>query len=126
MMTSFRRIAIKLTASFVTILLTGWATNAAGQSLINIDFAAYPGSVGVGAAATGQSASDYWNPYLAPFSNLAAVPNLKYADGSVSGAGLTVANGPGHWGNGTSNAMYATYDYNQGQNITITLTNLLA
>ncbi|MDB6111884.1 MAG: Immunoglobulin I-set domain protein, partial [Pedosphaera sp.] len=31
-----------------------------------------------------------------------------------------------HWGNGTSNAMYATYDYNQGQNITITLTNLLA
>ena len=60
----------------------------------------------MGLAATGQSTNDYWNPYLAPYSYLSGVPALKYADGTVSGAGLTVANGPGHWGNGAADPMY--------------------
>jgi hypothetical protein len=110
----------------VAILCLLSANPLAAQGLININFAAYASDVKTGFAATGQTTNDYWNPYLAPFSNAAAVPNLKYANNVTSGAGLTVLNGPGHYNNSLFDIMYATYDYNQGGVITVTVTNLVA
>ncbi|EEF60300.1 beta strand repeat-containing protein [Pedosphaera parvula] len=100
------------------------------KPLINVDFDAGTASAKVGVAATGQSANDFWNLYSRDdghggYLALGGLKNLKLADGSISVAGLTIANAPGAWGNGSSDPMYQGYLYPfNGGNITVTLTNL--
>ncbi|MDB6122497.1 MAG: hypothetical protein JWQ71_1490 [Pedosphaera sp.] len=100
--------------------------NAVANALLNINFAAYATDAKTGFAATGQTTNDYWNVYLAPYANAAAVPNLMLSDGTVSGAGLSVLGGYGHWNSSAFDPMYASYDYNQGHPISITITNFTA
>src|SRR5438128_1189132 len=83
-----------------------------------------------GLAATGQRTNDYWNLYSRDDGNggyrtFGAVSNLKWADGTASAAGLTVANAPGAWHNGAADPMYDVYLYPlSGGNITVTVANL--
>jgi hypothetical protein len=104
--------------------------------LININFCAAKNPYGLSAvktgfAAIGQTTNDYWNACsrdgATPFDFLSfvAVPNLTNADGTPSGAGLTLANAPGSWGNDVNDAMYYSYLYPfDGGNLTLTVTNL--
>jgi hypothetical protein len=106
------------------------------STLIDINFDAHqsPGMDGikVGLAATGQTINDFWNFYSRDDGHgnrlvNGALPNLKFADGSVSAAGLIVSNAPGCWADGSSDAMYNTYLYPfDGGNITVAVTNLTA
>ncbi|MDB6123148.1 MAG: Immunoglobulin I-set domain protein [Pedosphaera sp.] len=99
-------------------------------TLINVDFDSGTTSTKVGPAATGQTGSDYWNLYSRDdghggYLNLGSVSHLKFANGTVSQAGVTVANAPGSWGNGVADGMYQGYLYPfNGGNITVTVTNL--
>ena len=99
--------------------------------LLNIDFGAgQAASAKTGPAAIGQSSSDFWNYYsrddaYGNWLTFRSLPNLKLADGSVSEVGLTVANAPGCWSNGSADPMFNSYDYPfDGGNVTITVTNL--
>ena len=100
--------------------------------LIDVDFGAGSSTTEVGFAATGQTPGDFWNFYTRDdgqggYLNFGSVANLKYVDGSASGAGLTIANAPGCWGNGAADPMYDGYLYPfDGGNITVTLTNISA
>jgi hypothetical protein len=100
--------------------------------LIDVDFGSGTATSEVGFAATGQSANDFWNFYTRDdgrggYLSFGSLANLKNADGSASGAGLTIANAPGSWGNGAADYMYDGYLYPfDGGNIVVTLTNLAA
>ena len=121
---------IKIGVVFVQLNLFASAIYA--QTLLNVDFGIGTSSEKVGFAATGQSANDYWNLYSRDdgsggYRTFGAVSNLKRADGRVSGVGLTVANAPGAWLNGTADPMYNVYLYPfDGGNITVTVTKLPA
>ncbi|MBI2929508.1 MAG: chitobiase/beta-hexosaminidase C-terminal domain-containing protein [Verrucomicrobia bacterium] len=94
------------------------------QPLLNIDFGNRSTQADkVGPAAIGLGSADYWNLYSFPFENFGALPVLKWSDGTVSGAGLTMANGPGTWGNEHPDTMFVVYSYSSGT-IVVTLTNL--
>lgn len=108
-------------------------TPASKPLLVNVDFGANSGpSAKVGLAATGQTTNDFWNFYTRDdgqggWRTFGALTNLKQADGIPTGVGLTVANAPGAWGNGSSDPMYHDYIYPfNGGNVTVTLTNLPA
>jgi uncharacterized repeat protein (TIGR02543 family) len=100
------------------------------QHLLNVDFGIGTNSAKVGFAATGQTTNDYWNLYSRDdgsggYLTNGSVSNLKWADGTVSAVGLTVANAPGAWHNETADPMYNSYLYPLGGgNITVTVTNL--
>jgi len=100
------------------------ALSSHAQTLVNVNFAAYQ-QVKVGFAGTGQNANDFWNTYTAPFQPLAGLSNLKTAAGTMTGIGLTVQNGAGHWDFTHPDLMYDTYCYSQDKgDITLTVTNL--
>ena len=87
----------------------------------------------VGLAAIGQTTNDYWNGVSrdgtsdVDWLTYVSVNNLTNADGSVTGAGLSLANAPGCWNNNVADAMYSTYVYPfNGGNVTVTVTNLSA
>jgi Bacterial Ig domain len=113
----------------LTLLLTAtsWA-----QSLLDINFGAGIKAPKTGFAATGVNTNDYWNFYTRDdghggWNVNGALPNLKYVDGTVSGAGLTVNNGPGAWDNGSTDIMYDDYIYPLGPgNLVASVTNLPA
>jgi Bacterial Ig domain/Immunoglobulin domain/Immunoglobulin I-set domain len=117
-------------SSNAVLVVTVPQPHATPLQLINVDFAAGTVSGEVGLAATGQTANDFWNLYSRDDGNggyrsFGGVGNLKFADGTVSTAGLTVANAPGAWGNGVSDVMYQDYLYPfDGGNITVMVTNL--
>ncbi len=98
--------------------------------LLNVDFGVGTATAKAGFAATGQSSSDFWNFYSRDdgqggFRNSGSLAPLQFADTSLSGAGLTIDNAPGAWGNGAADPMYVTYLYPfDGGNVTITLTGL--
>ena len=100
------------------------------QTLINVDLGAgLTKSPEVGPAATGQSANDFWNYYSRDnghggWLTFGAISNLSQADGTATSVGLTVANAPGAWGNGSSDPMYNTYIYPFSGNAIVTVTNL--
>jgi len=56
-----------------------------------------PNSHKVGPAATGRSASDFWNALSCPNQYSASVPNLVAADFTSTSVGLVVNNCPGTW-----------------------------
>ena len=107
-------------------------------ALVNINFCAAKnpyslGAVKTGPAAIGQSSNDIWNVcsrdgnFPGQFLGLVTVSNLLAADGTVTAAGLTLANGPGAWDNGVADAMYNSYLYPfDGGNLTLAISNLPA
>ncbi len=101
--------------------------------LIDVDFGGYPvgtPSAKVGLAAMGQTTNDFWNRYTRDVnggSGYGDLPNLRLADGTVTGVGLRVANAFGCWGLGSSDPMYNDYIYpSDDGNVTVTVTNLPA
>ena len=85
-------------------------------ALINVDFGDGTNSSEVGQAATGRTASDFWNLYSrderpGKWRTSGTVTNLLYADRVLSGVSLTVSNAPGAWGNGAADPMYNGYLY---------------
>jgi hypothetical protein len=101
--------------------------------LIDVDFGG--NSVGtpsakVGLAAMGQTTNDFWNRYTRDVnggSGYGDLANLRLANGTVTGVGLTVANAFGCWGLGSSDPMYHDYIYPSDYgNVTATVTNLPA
>src|SRR5947208_1760680 len=110
------------------------STPAHADTLISVNFYAHlSGGLDTpktGLAAAGHSANDFWNHYsrdAAPgqWLSFGGISNLKTAEGVATSCGLTIANAPGAWGNGSSDAMYNTYLYPLGGgNITVTVTNL--
>lgn len=119
-----------LFALIVLIVVVVCGAAKAGD-LFNIDFGQDGNAVKVGPAAIGQTPDDFWNFYTRDdgagnWRTLGALPNLKLASGAVTSVGLTVANAPGSWGNGSTDPMYVGYIYPFGGVATLTLTNLLA
>ena len=74
----------------------------------------------LGFAAVGVSQNDFWNTYVFKTGTMS---NLKFVDGTVSRAGLTVANEYGAANNTASDPMYASYIYSFEQ-FTLMVTNL--
>src|SRR5207247_5267195 len=126
----FMRLKNLLTVG-VMISQVGYFTPALySQSLLNVDFGIGTSSGKVGYAAVGKSDNDFWNLYSRDDGNggyrdFGTVSNLKWADGTVSSVGLTVANAPGAWLNGLDDPMYNVYLYPfNADNITVTVTDL--
>ena len=111
-----------------TITLNVMATNAA--TLLNIDFGGGSSTSEVGPAATGHSPGDFWNYYTrndghGGWLTFGSLTHLKTAEGLSTPTGLTIANAPGAWGNGSADDMYNSYDYPfNGGNVTVVVTNL--
>src|SRR5438094_7645171 len=99
---------IKPTTILISIFVLA---HSAWADLLNVDFGWGLGqSEKVGFAATGISASDYWNYYTRdnPDSSWkvnGSLANLKYAGGQTSGVGITINNGDGAWSYGSSDPM---------------------
>jgi hypothetical protein len=78
-------------------------------SLIDVAFTTGSATSKTGFAATGMTTNDFWNTYGATAEDL---PNLKFVNGTASGAGLAVGYS-GQWfavyNNGASDPMYATF-----------------
>jgi Concanavalin A-like lectin/glucanases superfamily/Calx-beta domain len=99
----------------------GWA------ELINVDFGGGPGPTPkVGFAATGETASDFWNYFNQSYGGgSGSLANLKRADGTVTSVGIAVQNAPGGWGSGSTDPMYNDFIYAFfGGSTTVTLTGL--
>jgi len=92
--------------------------------VIDVDFTSASITSKTGFAATGVTTNDFWNTYTY---NSGALPilNLKFMDGTASGADVAVANVEGVYGNDASDPMYASYLYNQFGNMAVTITNLI-
>lgn len=110
---------------FLAALTLAWS-HGATPSLINIDFGnAAVAPAPVGPAAIG-SDGDIWNLSSQPFIPNSHLDDLRFADGSSSGAGMTVTNAPGAWVVPGTPPMFAIYAYSYGGPITVTITNLPA
>jgi hypothetical protein len=130
--------SVRVTNAFGSILssnATLTVTQAAPNTLINLDFGAGPatgGSPKTGPAAVGQATNDFWNFYTrdddsGAWRTFGALSNLKFANGALSSGGMTVLNAPGAWADGSSDPMYNSYIYPfDGGNVTVTVTNLAA
>jgi len=101
--------------------------------ILNIDFTANGAPVKSGVAAVGNGPGDVWNRYLrdpvqGQYQDPGSLTNLVWANGSGSGAGLTISNAAGAWDNGSEDDMFWSYLYplSREGNITVTLTNLPA
>lgn len=121
---------LSLSLGIVQIALSPSLLSAA--SLINVDFGIGTESSKVGFAATGISATDFWNLYtrddgFGGYRTLGTVSHLKWSDGATSPANLTVANAPGAWLNGLDDPMYNVYLYPfDGGDIVATVSDLPA
>ena len=111
--------------------LTAMNTNPPSPAgwLLSVDFGSdLNGKTGF--AALGQTTNDFWNFYsrddgAGGWRTFGVLSNLKTVAGTVTPVGLTVANAPGAWGNGSPDAMYDDYIYPfNGGNVTVTVTNL--
>jgi Concanavalin A-like lectin/glucanases superfamily len=111
-------------------------TGGPSLNLIDVNFyaALSPGlnATKTGLAATGHTTNDFWNEYSRDngsggWLTFGVLTNLKTVESVPTGAGLTVANAPGCWANGSSDPMYNTFIYPfNGGNVTVTITNLPA
>src|SRR5579859_7958805 len=95
----------------------------ANTAILNVLFGA-PSTNKIGFAEVGQTANDYWNGYHLPSQSVGAITNLFWSNTNASGAGITVTNATGEWGNGVGDGMYGPYAYASGTNITLGITNL--
>src|SRR5947207_15981029 len=104
------------TQPFKILIATVMLAQPAWADLWNVDFGGGTQSLKVGFAATGISASDYWNFYTrdnpdGSWKVNGSLSNLKNAGGATSGIGMTVNNGDGAWGYPSSDPMLASYIY---------------
>jgi hypothetical protein len=108
---------------------------ASPSSLIDVAFTGSPTNLKAGVAATGLSGIDFWNTMTYQnassgfgrfWSSYGSLSNLRYVDGTASGAGLTFS-GPyaQTYTNGTPDPMYGDYLYGSGT-MTLTVTGLNA
>ena len=115
-----------IVSSNATLMVLQASTN----FLVNVDFGGgLTKSAKVGGAAIGQNTNDFWNYYSRDdghggWLTFGALSNLSMASGVGTSIGLTVANAPGAWGNGSSDPMYDVYLYPFGGNATVTVTNI--
>jgi hypothetical protein len=92
------------------------------EELIDVAFTGGPVTAKSGFAATGLTTNDFWSS----FTNLGgALPNVKFVDGTASGAGITVSGANGVYGNGQPDPMYSTYLYSSVGSMTVSVTNLI-
>jgi hypothetical protein len=77
--------------------------------LLNVNFGLW--TVKKGPAATGISASDYWNPWEHVYQPDVTSKNLQLAGGGASPVSLRVRNAGGSWNNRTGDGMYDSYVY---------------
>ena len=112
---------------FAAVLLAGAITSNAG-SLIDVAFTGGPLTSKTGFAATGVTTNDFWNScqLTPPFNVSGALSELKFVDGTASGAGVAFINVGGSYVNGASDPMYGVYLYQYDANTTVTVTNLSA
>jgi hypothetical protein len=113
---------------FAGVFLVGAISSSAG-TLIDVAFTGAAVSSKTGFAAIGVTTNDFWNSFTNNFRNtypayFGALPNLEFVDGTASGAGLTVANIDGWYGDDAYDPMYATYWYVNSGVMTVTVTNL--
>ncbi len=90
-------------------------------SLISLD-SGYPLAVKTGPAAIGQGTNDFWNiGWYSP------IMNLRYANGSVSSASISIINGMFGSYCGSSDPMYDSYVFHNGyaQSTSIAAVNLI-
>lgn len=112
----------------ISVLVSG--VRGAGAELLNVQFGTDGSTRRVGPAALGQATNDFWNLYSRDlpgggYKVLGGLENLLWTDKTYSGAGLTLQNAPGAWGNGFPDAMFGIYLYCfDGQPVTLTFTNL--
>src|SRR5580700_9925263 len=90
---------------FVVVSLASATTSSAG-TLIDVAFTGASLTSKTGFAAAGVTTNDFWNSYELDSGDL---PDLEFVDGSLSGAGLTVANLVAAYANGASDPMYGNY-----------------
>src|SRR6266404_4891738 len=122
------------TRSFGILIATFILAQSAWADLWNVDFGGGTQSLKVGFAATGLSASDYWNFYTPDDGGGGRkvngfLSNLKYAGGLTSGVGITVNNGDGLYGYASTDPMLADYIYSLSAGVLqtiVTVTNLPA
>src|ERR1041385_3619713 len=106
-----KRHPVRILVATVMLAQPAWA------DLWNVDFGGGAGpSPKTGFAATGITASDYWNFYTrdnpdGSWKVDGFLSNLKNAGGATSGVGITVNNGNGAYGYASSDPMLATYIY---------------
>jgi hypothetical protein len=107
----------------VTGLVTTVSVLARVTNLIDVAFTDAAATEKTGFAATGVTTSDFWNTYRG-----AALGNLKFVDGTASGANMTVlyANSAGM--NGALDPMYGTFLYPSvaNTNVSVIVRNLSA
>src|SRR5438128_722419 len=107
------------TTQLIQILTATLLSHTAWADLLNVDFGAnlrFPSHNKTGFAATGVTASDYWNFYTADnpdgsFKVNGSLLNLKYAGGLTSSAGLSVFNADGAWSYDSPDPMQYNYIY---------------
>jgi hypothetical protein len=108
-----------------------------GHNLINVDFGGGGSTPGIdskktGLAANGHTTNDVWNFYSRDdgqggWMTYGTLTNLVTAEGAVTSSGLIVNDGPGAWGNGSSDPMYDDYIYPlDGSNLLVSITNISA
>ncbi len=106
------------TATSAVAILDVVAPPTMGMIDVAFTYQAVTGETGF--AATGVSAKDYWNTYVV---NSAVLPDLTFVDGTISPAGLTVANDFDAYSDSVADLMYRYYVLGQ-TNIIVTVTNL--
>lgn len=91
----------------------GSSGGSAQRNLLNIDYAT-TSDYGrkVGPAAVGFTTNDHWNVYSRDSQSLVEAPlGMKWSDGTVAGAQMTVQNANGAWGSNAEDIMLHTYLY---------------
>jgi len=134
-LSSFLHLSARTLTLFLSVLalpISTWADPIGSEkrpprppkdALLNLDFGGAEPWLGI--AATGDTPSDYWNPYWAPYQLLGHLPDLLWSDGQLSGVSATVENAPGAWTNDHPDGMMNTFIHSFGyQPITVTLANL--
>jgi hypothetical protein len=130
---------MKTTLPVKVLIATLMLTQSAWADLWNVDFGADvrgggPPPMKIGFAATGISASDFWNFYTADnpdgsYKVNGFLSNLKKAGGVTTGVGITVNNGDGDFSYASTDPMLHEYIYSLSggtlQTI-VTVTNLPA
>lgn len=117
------------------LVLASFSLATIAAEVLEINFTAHQNAaftVKSGLAAAGAGTSDFWNVYSRDGANdfdwhaSGTVSNLKWVDGSDTGADLAVANAEGAWFTESSDAMMKSYLYPLGRsgNIGLTFSNL--
>lgn len=97
----------------LTVIAEGGSSGGSERNLLNIDYgttADYGRKVGP--AAVGFTTNDHWNVYSRDSQSLVSAPQgMKWSDGTLAAAQMTVQNADGAWGSNAEDIMLHTYLY---------------